>query len=182
MVTLEKPLQTYADYLELPEGAPYQLVGGSLIMSPAPTPRHQLAAAELSFSMMVYLKKHGIGRLIPAPIDVYLTDTEVYQPDLLIVAQNRLAIIGEKKIEGAPDLIVEILSPSTGYYDLTHKKRVYEAAGVREYWIVDPLAQRVEVYTHADGRFQLFSEAAEEGQVASKWLAGFAFELDELFS
>lgn len=151
-------------------------------MSPAPTPRHQLASAELSYAMMTYLKKHGVGRLIPAPIDVYLSETDVYQPDLLIIARERLSIIEPKCVKGAPDVIVEVLSPATGYYDLTHKKRVYEAAGVREYWIVDPQEQRVEVYALHEGRFHLISEATDEGTVTSTWLVGFSMDLDELFS
>ena len=172
---------TYADYADLPDGAPYQLIDGVLIMSPAPTPHHQRILFRLAVTLDAFVQDKQRGEVMISPIDVYLSETDVFQPDLLFIAQSRLSIIGEQKIEGAPDLVAEILSPSTAYYDLKQKKRTYEAAGVREYWIVDPIEKSIEVYANAEGGFERIDRAEADGHVASRLLDGFTIALTELF-
>src|SRR6266542_2906772 len=137
---------TYEDYEKLPEGAPYQLIGGELVMTPSPVPYHQSVSRKIEFELIKFVEEKKLGEVFDAPIDVYLSETETYQPDIIFISKDRLRIIGEKKIEAAPDLVIEILSPSTAYYDLKHKRRIYESSGVREYWIVDPMEKSVEVY------------------------------------
>lgn len=172
---------TYEDYRQLPEGSPYQLIGGRLVMTPSPTPRHQLVSAQLVFQMMTYVREKNLGVVAYAPLDVYLEATETFQPDIVFIDRNRIGIIGTDKINGAPDLVVEVLSPSTAYYDLKTKFRVYEKHGVREYWIVDPEDSSVQVYVLQDGQLKLHQEAVGEGKVQSKILAGFSVDLKDIF-
>lgn len=134
-----KKQYTYEDYEKLPEGAPYQLIGGELIMTPSPVPYHQIILRRIGFELVKFVEERRLGEVIYAPMDVYLSKTETYQPDIIFISNERLNIIGEKKIEAAPDLVMEILLESTAYYDLRHKKRVYESSGVKEYWIIDPM-------------------------------------------
>ena len=181
MQAVEKKTYTYEDYAQLPEGAPYQLIGGELVMSPAPTPRHQRISRKLNRALDRFVEDHDLGEVFYAPIDVYLSEIDTPQPDILFIAKARLDIIGEKYIEDAPDLIMEILSPSTAYYDLKKKKGLYEASGVKEYWIVDPEVREIEVYALVEGRFELFGREAGQGTITSKLLAGFSVDLADVF-
>ncbi len=176
----QKRQYTYEDYARLPEGAPYQLIGGELVMTPSPVPYHQIISGRIEFELRKFINERGLGEVIDAPMDVYFSETDTYQPDIIFISKERLNIIGEKKIEGPPDLVVEILSEATAYYDLKHKKNVYEKTGVKEYWIVDPIEKSIEVYENADG-FRLFSRAIEKGRVNSKLLEGFGVDLERVF-
>ncbi|NBB75650.1 MAG: Uma2 family endonuclease [Bacteroidetes bacterium] len=177
----EKERYTYADYVQLPEGAPYELIHGELVMSPSPTPFHQIIQSNLHFALSQFVRNGDYGRVLTAPMDVRLSEEDTVQPDLLFIATERRALIGEKAIEGAPDLIVEILSPSTAYRDLTTKKRLYEQHGVREYWTVDPDTQAVEVHVNTDDGFTQRARVVESGTAASTLLDGFHVDLADLF-
>jgi len=166
MVTSKKKAATYQDYRKLPEGAPYQLVGGALVLTPSPTPFHQIVSKRLQRALLE-LQDQGLGMVLDAPIDVYLSETETYQPDLLFIAKNRMGIIGKSRIEGAPDLVMEILSPATAYYDLKHKMRVYGEKGVREYWIVDPGEKSIEIFENRKGSYAPLRQASERGTICS---------------
>lgn len=171
---------TYEDYRQLPEGSPYQLIGGRLVMTPSPTPRHQFISARI-FRLMMYVEEKELGVVAYAPLDVYLEATEVFQPDIVFISRERLNIIGPDRINGAPDLVVEILSPTTAYYDLKKKFRVYEKHGVREYWIVDPEDHSIQIYVLQDGKLKLHQEAIVEGSVQSQVLAGFSVDVRNVF-
>ena len=183
--TLEKrateKIYTYEDYASLPEGAPYQLIEGELVMAAAPLPFHQDIVLNIAAPLRAFVSANNVGKVYIAPIDVYLSDANTYQPDIIFIAKSRLEIIGEAKIEGAPDLVVEILSPSTAYYDLKRKKRIYEETGVLEYWIVDPFEKSIEIYENANG-FQLWQQAQEQGAITSKLLSGFELTLEQVFA
>jgi len=174
--------QTVADYAALPEGAPYQLIDGALVMSPSPSFSHQAVTFELGVALRSFVKQHDLGTVLIAPLDVFLTEHDAYQPDLLYVARERRDLIEEDGVHGAPDLVVEVLSPSTGYYDLRHKKRVYADAGVQEYWIVDPLEQTVEVWRLGGDDVAPLVQARETGTVQSELLDGFSVDLETLFA
>ncbi len=176
-----KKQYTYEDYEKLPEGAPYQLIGGELIMTPSPVPYHQIISRRIEFELLKFVEDRKLGEVIDAPMDVYLSETETYQPDIIFISTERMNIIGEKKIEAAPDLVIEILSESTAYYDLRHKKRIYESSGVKEYWIADPMEKSIEVYENVNGEFKIYSQAMEKGRVNSKLLEGFGVELEKVF-
>lgn len=178
----KKTYYTYSDYEKLPEGAPYQLIGGELIMTPSPVPYHQIISRRIEYEILKFVEERKLGEVLDAPIDVYFSDTETYQPDIIFISKDRLNIIGEKKIEGAPDLVIEILSPQTAYYDLKQKMRVYEKFLVQEYWIVDPVEKSIEIYENVAGGFKIFSSAYEKGRVNSKIFEGFGVELEKIFS
>jgi Uma2 family endonuclease len=116
-----------------------------------------------------------------SPIDVKLDDGNVYQPDLVYISKDRAGELARDRIEGAPDMVVEILSPSNAYYDLRQKKDVYERYGVQEYIIVDPIATEVELYSLKEGVFQLQQKARGNGAINSLVLPGFTIQLSDIF-
>jgi len=181
MFESEQREYTYADYSALPEGAPYQLVRGFLVKHPSPTPYHQNLSGKIMFDLMEFVRDWRLGTVLAAPIDVYFGEHDIYQPDIIYIAAGREEIIGDKKIEAPPDLVVEILSPSNAYYDLGHKRRIYESSGVREFWVIDPMDKSVEVYRNDGGRFIPFESARETGEARSYILEGFILDLDRLF-
>ncbi|MGB9662845.1 MAG: Uma2 family endonuclease [Moorellaceae bacterium] len=176
-----KETYTYEDYRRLPEGAPYQLIGGELVLTPAPSPYHQIIAFNLGLALGNFVVSRKRGRVLFAPLDVYLTETETYQPDIIFISRDRMDIIEAERINGAPDLVVEILSPTTAYYDLRKKFRVYERYGVKEYWIVDPGEKSVQVFVLKEGRFVLDQEVEGTGEVSSRLLTGFTVALSNIF-
>ena len=177
----KKDRYTYADYQQLPEGAPYELIHGYLVMSPSPSPRHQTVQSNLFFELSRFVRTNEKGQVFSAPLDVQLSDTDILQPDLLYVHRDRLDCIGEQSIEGAPDLVAEILSPATAHRDLTEKKRLYEKHGVREYWVVDLDTEVVEVFWNAENRFEQVVRVVESGTVESTVLDGLKIDLADLF-
>ncbi len=179
-VVLERKRYTLEDYERLPEGSPYQLIQGELVMSPAPGYEHQKSSKKLFVKLYSLLEEPKKGEVLYSPIDVYLDQENAYQPDIVVVLEGSQAKITQKGIEGAPDLVVEILSPSTAYYDLTEKKEVYERSGVKEYWIVDPKRKTFEVYANTQEGFKLISNAKGKGKVSSK-LLNLEIDLEEVF-
>ena len=182
MPTTARKIRTYTDYAELPEKAPYQLIGGEFALNPAPTPFHQRISLKLIIELATFVEANELGQVFDAPIDVYFSETEVYQPDIIFIGKERLDIIGEQKIEAAPDMVVEILSPSTGYYDLRHKKQVYEKHGVKEYWLIDPPEQSLEIFENKNGVYQPGLALREKGTVKTNLIPGLEFPLDKLFN
>lgn len=177
----EKTVYTYEDYRIFPEGAPYQLIGGKLIMTPPPSTYHQIVSMELGVKLANFVKKNDLGRVLSAPIDVYFEETETYQPDIIFISKDRLHIIERERIKGAPDLVIEILSPATAYYDLRKKFKIYEKHGVKEYWIVDPEDKSVIAYKSQQGKFSLIQELKGEGKISSGVLKELEIELGDIF-
>lgn len=173
---------TYEDYTKLPEGAPYQLIGGRLVMTPAPSTYHQIISARLMMKFADFAQRKGVGLVLYAPIDVYFEETETYQPDIVFISRERLNIIADERIKGAPDMIIEILSPRTAYYDLKKKFKVYERHGVREYWIVDPEDRSIAVYENREGEFTLAWEVTRKGKIESKVILGFELEVETIWN
>lgn len=171
---------TFREYDQLPEGTPYQLIGGDLTMTLSPTFLHQKCLASVGNLLFAFVKERQLGEVVFAPMDVYLTDVDVYQPDIIYISQDRKGIIGER-IHGAPDLVVEILSPSTAYDDIVRKKRTYQLVGVQEYWIVDPQEGIVEIYRNRGQEFELASKAHGTGLIGSTLLTGLEVDLSRLF-
>ena len=142
-----KIVLTYDDYVELPnDGKRYEILEGELAVTPAPTPKHQNASVNLTAILSQHIKANELGKLYHAPIDLILESTSVLQPDLLFVAKARHNIISGRGIEGAPDLVIEILSPTTTRNDRVNKAQIYARHKVPAYWIVDPEQETVEVY------------------------------------
>ena len=177
----EKTKSTYADYLKTPEGGKYQLIDGEIIEMPSPKSIHQQIIVLLSSEFIQKIHKKKKGVVFVAPMDVYLSETETYQPDVFIILNENTSIIEENRIKGAPDLVVEILSPSTAYYDLRHKKNIYEASGVKEYWILDPIEKSLEIYSLKENKFILKAEY-KQGEIAKSLLiADLEINLTEVF-
>lgn len=138
---------TAKDYRELPEAGPrYQLIEGDLFMAPAPNRFHQDISINIEYILIKYLKKHSAGRVYHAPFDVYLTDINVFQPDIVFISKKNSNVLTDAGVEGTPDFVVEILSPKTAKLDLEPKRHVYARTGVEELWIVDPIKKTVAVY------------------------------------
>ncbi|MDC3418638.1 Uma2 family endonuclease [Aquibacillus salsiterrae] len=145
---------TYDDYASLNDDNRYELAGGRLeLMSPAPSVTHQLVSSEIYKNITASCEADYIA--LYAPIDVILSSTEVRQPDLVLVDRKRMNILSRRGIEGAPDLVVEILSPSTLKRDKLDKLKTYAAFQISEYWIVDPEAGILEAYTLKEERYEL---------------------------
>ncbi|HJW85965.1 MAG TPA: Uma2 family endonuclease, partial [Candidatus Brocadiaceae bacterium] len=115
-------------------------------MVPAPSTDHQFISRDLEFLVWNFVNKKGLGEVLYAPIDVVLDDDEVYQPDIVFVTRGRLGIIKKDAIHGVPDLIIEIVSPSSVFYDTVEKKEIYRKYGVNEYWLVFPDEKAIEVF------------------------------------
>lgn len=184
MLTAErKKKYTEQDYSLLEEGAPFQLIDNDLVMSPSPSLSHQLILGEFYDVLKAYIKQHDPkGFVVLSPIDIHLDEGNIFQPDLAYISAVRKEEIVKERIEGAPDLIIEILSPSNAYYDLRQKKDIYEKHGVKEYIIVDPIQENAEVHTLENGVYVLKQKANKTEQLNSVILAGLTFDLSKIFA
>lgn len=140
METMVKPPRTGMEAFQLmPEGTLCQLINDVLIMSPAPTPRHQHFSKQIFKAIERLVELNDLGEVFFSPIDVYLNETNVFQPDIVFISKEKLNIINwNRGIMGAPNLVVEILSKGNKSIDLNKKKKIYEQCGVAEYWLIDP--------------------------------------------
>jgi len=173
---------TYQDYLKLPDdGKRYQIIQGKLFMAPAPSPYHQRISERIGFILGVFARKTRLGEVFYAPCDVVLSERDVVQPDILFIFRERYHIIGEHYIGGAPDLVVEILSPATRTLDREHKRRLYERHGVKEMWIVDPEMKEIEVLRLVGERFVLHGRYGRDDLLESPLLEGLSFRVNEIF-
>jgi Uma2 family endonuclease len=179
--TTEKKKYTYADYLKTPDDERYELIEGELLMTPSPVTRHQRISRKIEFMLEKCVTENDLGEVFDAPYDVYLDAENVVQPDLLFVMKERLNIIGEKNIQGAPDLVIEIISEATAYRDLVQKKKLYARFGVKEYWIVLPEESSVEVYTLKDNTFGLYTTYGRDDTLKSPLLQKLKIDLKKIF-
>lgn len=177
---------TYEDLLALPDdGRRHELIDGEHLVSPAPTPRHQELSVRLVVAIANYLAAHPIGKVYAAPLDIVFSNVDVVEPDIVFISQEHFEVIGEKAVHGAPDLAVEILSPSSRRTDEVTKRRLYDRAGVREYWVVDPEIEVVKIYRRPGaGSFTRAAELSrEEDHVLDTPLfPGFVLRLADLFA
>jgi Uma2 family endonuclease len=176
---------TYEDYLLFPEdGCRHELIKGEHFVTPAPSTRHQAACISLGSLLFNFLRRHPLGRVLPAPFEVVLSDRDVVQPDLVFISHERLGILTEHNAQGAPDLAVEVLSRTTRRTDETRKLRLYERSGVREVWLVDPDLQTVKVYRQDGDRLVQAAElrAATADVLATPLLPGLEIPLSALMS
>lgn len=183
MLTVEKKKKyTVEDYMMLEEGAPFQLINYDLVMAPSPIPEHQIISVRLAQSILNFLDEvNNEGLLLCAPMDVKFDEGNIFQPDVLYISAERKKDLIKERIEGAPDLVIEILSPSNAYYDLRQKKDIYEKYGVKEYIIIDPVAKVAELYTIKDGVYYLHQKAAGDETLRSLVLPDFGISLTKIF-
>lgn len=172
---------TYRDYANTPDDERYELLDGELIRMTAPAEIHQRVATSLGWKVAQFVSEKGSGRVYVAPFDVVLSDTDVVEPDLLFVSNERAHRVTAANVQGAPDLVVEILSPSSAKRDRTFKRALYARHGVSEYWIVDTETRTVAVLLLRDAGFETAGTYDEGETLPSPTLPGFALEVADLF-
>jgi Uma2 family endonuclease len=176
---------TYDDLLLFPyDGKRHELLDGDHFMTPSPNTKHQRIVSRLNQAFSNYLDQHPIGQVFPAPYDVVLSPHDVCEPDLVFVASDRLAIITPANIQGAPSLVVEVLSDGTRKVDEKIKRARYEHFGIPEYWIVDPELEIVKVFRTSDRGYLKPDECSldRDEALTCPLLPGFRLSLTTLFA
>ena len=172
---------TYEDYCNAPEDKHYELHGGDLVVVPAPKEQHQNTVGALYYFLRVFVLGRGLGRVYVAPFDIVLSNHDVVQPDVIFVSSERLGIITPDNIQGAPDLVIEVLSPSTAHLDRTFKRGLYARHGVREFWMVDTNARAIEVLLLGNGGYDTVGAYGAGQILTAPTLADFTLNIDDVF-
>ena len=174
-------LFTYEDYCNMPEDERYELIDGELIMTAAPRRVHQGTSRNISTPLHIFVKANRLGEMYYAPTDVLLSDTNVVQPDILFVSRERSHILADEGIRGAPDLVIEVLSPSTAQLDKVRKRELYARYRVPEYWQADADDRIVLVLTLEGGEYATAGVYGMGETLVSPLLAGFRLDVDDIF-
>jgi len=170
---------TYQDYLKLLDEKRYEIINGDLFMVLAPNLFHQDISRNLEYLMWNYVREKNLGVVYYAPVDIVLSKENVFQPDIVFVSRDNFGILKEKAIFGVPDLVVEIISPSSIYNDMNVKREIYEKFGVKGYWIVDPANKAIQIFTLESGKFKLHFFGYETGKANPKIIQDFEVELEK---
>jgi len=149
---------------------------------PAPQAAHQEVSTNLVYTISDFIRKNKLGKLFHAPFDVILSNKDKPQPDIMYISNERLNIIAKDGVHGAPDLVIEILSPSTGSLDKVRKSKLYYTHGVKEYWIVDPIYKAVQVFIRGDKNWNLFESYDINQILLSPLLPGLEIQLNDIFT
>jgi Uma2 family endonuclease len=182
--TPEDTRLTYDDFLLFPDdGKRHEIIDGVHFVTPSPTVRHQVLVGRLYYAIESFLRANGeLGRVFFARLDVVFTKWDVVEPDLLFVGADQSGILTEKNVQGAPAMVIEVLSPGTRKTDEQLKRRLFEREGVREYWLVDPEFNLVKVFRRkGDGLFPSEAELVRD-VLTTPLMSGLAISLDELFA
>lgn len=175
---------TYEDFLLFPDdGKRHELIDGEHYVTASPNQKHQIIVMNLSAMIWNYLQQHPIGRVFGSPLDVVFSDFDVVEPDVQFISRARQEILTKQNVRGAPDLVVEVGSPSTRKRDETIKRRLYERFAVSEYWVIDPELDTIEVYRRVGERYMRTAELSlENGDVlTTPLLPGAEFPLSKIF-
>jgi Uma2 family endonuclease len=180
----QQKLLTYEDYVRLtpPDSSKYELRNGKIITMAAPIPRHQKISGKLHFFLFGHTFSNHLGEVYAAPMDTKFTEHDTVQPDLLFISIDRLHIIGEKKIEEAPDFIVEIKSPGNTSKDMVYKKELYESCGVPEYWIIYPAKNTIEQYENQGNHLVLIGEFGLNDTINSLVIKDFQVKVSDILN
>ncbi|MCY4634868.1 MAG: Uma2 family endonuclease [Acidobacteria bacterium] len=176
---------TYEDYRATPPEKRYELLDGDLVMVAAPNLKHQKVQFRLGQKLGQFILEHELGEFFYAPCDVVLSETDVVQPDLLFVSRKREHLLSSgENVQGAPDLVVEILSPATADRDRGYKRELYGRHGVTEYWLVDPVAETVSIHRQhqVEGVLALSRTFSRKQTLQSPLLTGLKLDLKDIFS
>lgn len=171
---------TYEEYYQLDDDQRHEIIDGNLLMAPALDMWHQAWSRDLTLLIATHAKSQKLGKVFVAPFDVVLDPKNTVQPDLIFVATANLGIIQQRAIFGTPDLLIELISPSSVRRDRYDKKDLYARFGVKEYWIGDPANKSLEILTLKEGRYELHCAAEVQGKLTSPVLAGLEFDLTEI--
>lgn len=183
-MTVDLKRLSYQEYLDLPEmKARYSIVDGELVMAAAPTTEHQRAILELALELTPFIRERRLGEVFIAPLDIVIRrdPLRTRQPDLLFVSNARRYIVGQQVIEGGPDLVIEILSPSNTRGELQEKLQDYRAIGVREAWVIAPQGQTVEVLQLSTGSIERSGLYGLGDFIVSQVLPELRLTVDEIF-
>ena len=175
---------TYEDYLLFPEdGNRHEILDGEHYVTAAPYPRHQSVLVELTSWIAPFVRQHRLGRFYVAPVDVLLARHDIVQPDLLFISNASMKILTEKNVQGAPDLVVEVLSDSTRKRDEGIKLQRYDLLGVQEYWVVDPKRSEARIYRRSGEHLQQAADlsAASRDFLTSPFFPGLQIPLFDVF-
>jgi len=173
---------TYEQYAQMPDdGRRYEILEGMLQMTPSPTTKHQRVSGNLYFILRSHVAERDLGEVFDAPLDVVLSSTCVLQPDLVYVSRAREQIINEQNIAGAPDLVVEIVTPATASMDRVTKAQLYARYGVPYYWVVDPDQQTVEEFRLERGIYMPVRQWEGGDRFAPELFPGLEIELSGVF-
>lgn len=173
---------TYQDYCALPDdGRRYEILDGDLYMSPAPFVFHQRLVLRLATVLKTHVEAQDLGEVFIPPIDVILSKHNVVQPDVVFVSQSRREIVGEKNINGAPDLLVEVLSSSSVERDTRDKRNIYARCGVDHYWLIDPDETRIVELKKVDKAYAQIAEVAGRGQWRPQLFPNLIIDLAKLW-
>jgi Uma2 family endonuclease len=174
---------TYSDYTALSDdGQRYEIVNGVLLMTPSPSGAHQDTVGEIFYHLRTHLRPRGLGLVRLAPFDVELSPEDVLQPDVFVVLHAHLDRVLEKKVVGAPDLVVEVASPGTAVFDRVTKSTLYARAGVSEYWIVNIERQTVEVLVLGGGKYRSLGIFRGEQTLPSQIVPNFPVCVEQFFA
>jgi Uma2 family endonuclease len=176
-------LLTYDDYVRLtpPDSGNYELHNGQIVYMATPIPPHQIFSGNLFTEINIHVRPNKLGRVIAAPMDTVFTPNDTLQPDILFISNEKLYLVGAKKIEGAPDFIVEILSPSNTPKEMRYKKSVYELSGVREYWVVNLDKKTLTQYENTNREFHVKRVFKQSDMLTSFVIQGFETAMSGLF-
>ncbi len=163
------------------DGNRFEVIEGELVVNPPPDLLHQAVVANLMLSVGAWVKRHGLGHVVPAPVGIVLDDANGVVPDLVYVSRERAAILRPRGIFGAPDLVVEVLSPSTEARDRGVKLQRYAAAGVPHYWLVDVRGRALEAYGPSGQGYELAGRFAAGEVFRPEPFPGLAIPVEELF-
>ena len=176
---------TYDDYVKLPDdGKRYEIIDGELYVNPAPVLRHQWIVLNIASALHGYFRTSGGGKAFVAPTDVVFSDDNIVQPDVIAIKTERAGLLGEKNVQGAPNLAVEVLSDGTRRIDEGRKRELYARFGVDEYWIVDPELELVKIYRRTATAFERVAEVGTDdgGAITTPLLPGFSLDVGDVFA
>ena len=173
---------TYEDYLKTPDDERWELLNGKLTMAASPNTAHQIITGNLFWHLLSFVKGRGIGKVFVSPFDVVLSPNNVLQPDVLFVSAEQQSIITADNVKGAPELVVEVTSPSTVGRDRESKRRIYAAHGVGEYWLTDPDSRTISVMVLHGQVFQEVGNYGMEDVLTSPTLPGLALKMRDIFT
>lgn len=182
VIKTRKKILTYADYATLTpaDSGNYELHQGKIVYMPSPTPYHQDVAMNLSSRMHLHASANKLGKVFTAPLDTVFDSFTTFQPDILFIAKDRAHIIGDKKIEGAPDLVVEVLSTSNNPKEMSYKKHIYESFMVGEYWLINLKKSTITVYNNVEGELLPTGIFKDGDAVESQVMTAFKISVQDI--
>ena len=172
---------TYEDYCLLPNDRKrYEIIDGELFVTPSPQTPHQRAVTRITRYLSPFVEDHDLGEVFVSPFDVVFSQFDVVEPDVLYISKARLSVLTKKNVQGAPDLVIEVVSRSTAKIDRTTKLKLYARFGVQEYWIIDPAGPSAEIYRRVKGNLALVATLRANDALTSPLFPGFALPLKKL--